>query len=223
MELNFESMIPYLPYYMDGLKLTFQITIISFIGALILAVILVFLGMRNNKIINFFVNGYISFFRGVPTIVQLFLIHFGISGITNNTVVFPTVVSGEITFALNAAAYLAESLRGGINGVDRGQYEASKALAVSGFDRMVYVIAPQALHVIFPSLMNITIKLIKDSAILSQLGAFELMRSAYYTMARSYRAFESLIVSAVFYFVIIATLTLISKLVEKRLNKHELA
>lgn len=218
----FDKIIPYIPKYFDGLKLTLEITCISLVIAFILACLLVVLGMINNRIIKGFVTLYVSFFRGVPVLVQFFLIHFAISGLTNNTIVFPTAVSGEITFALNSAAYLAESIRGGIDGVSSGQHEAAKALGVNGFHLMVYVIVPQALKVVFPSLVNTTIKMIKDSAIVSQLGAFDLMRAAYFTMSWSYKSFEALIVCAAFYLIIVITIMVVAKIIEKRLNKSEL-
>ncbi len=223
MQLHFEKMIPYIPKYLEGLKLTLQLTLVSLIAALLLAIILVLLGFTHSTILKKITGFYISFFRGVPVIVQLFLIHFGISGLTNNAIVLPTVVSGEITFALNCAAYLAESIRGGVGGVDKGQQEAAKALGIGSKDLMLYIIAPQALRVVLPSLINTSIKLVKDSAIISQLGAFDLMRSSYYAMSNSYKAFESLIICAGFYLTIVISLTLLSKVAEKRLNRSEIA
>ncbi len=223
MKLDFSKILAYIPKYVDGLELTLQITVISLAGAFVLACLLVMLGMSGHRILRGLAAFYVSFFRGVPIIVQFFLIHFLIPGLTNNAVVLPTAVDGMITFALNSAAYLAESIRGGINGVDKGQHEAAKALGISGFQMMVFVVVPQALKVVFPSVINTSIKLVKDSAIVSQLGAFDLMRSAYFTMSNTYRAFESLIMCAVFYLIIVITLTLISKLAEKRLNRSEMA
>ena len=129
------------------------------------------------------------------------------------------VQSGCVTFSLNSAAYLAESIRGGINGVDSGQYEAAKALGISNAKVMLYIVVPQALRVVFPSLINSSITLIKDSAIVSQIGAFDLTRSAYYVSARTYNSMEAFTFSAIFYLAIILTLTFVAKFIEKQMNR----
>ncbi len=219
MSIKFSHFIEYFPKYIEGLELTLQITVVSLAAAFVLACILVLLGMVHSRALHKVIQFYISFFRGTPIIVQFFLIHYAIPGLSGGAVALDAPISGSITFALNSAAYLAESIRGGINGVDRGQYEAAKALGISHLNVMYYIVAPQALRVVFPSLINTSIMLIKDSAIVSQVGAFDLTRSAYYVSARTYNSMEAFTFSAVFYLVIVIALTVVSKVLERRLNR----
>ena len=210
----------YFPMYVKGLQLTIKIAVISLLFAFLLACVLVLLGMTKNWIIHKIIQFYISFFRGVPILVQFFLVHYAIPGISNGTIVLTAVTSGCITFALNSAAYLAESIRGGINGVEKGQYEAAKALGISHGKVMFYIVAPQALRVVFPSLINTSIMMIKDSAIVSQVGTFDLTRSAYYVSARTYNSMEAFVFSAVFYLAIVLALTFLAKIIEKRFQRY---
>ena len=219
MKINFSHLIQYFPKYIEGLELTIQIAAISLVAAFLLGCVIVLLGMVKNRVVTALVKFYISFFRGVPILVQFFLIHYAIPGITNHVIVLSAVQSGCVTFSLNSAAYLAESIRGGINGVDSGQYEAAKALGISHAKVMLYIVVPQALRVVFPSLINSSITLIKDSAIVSQIGAFDLTRSAYYVSARTYNSMEAFTFSAIFYLAIILTLTFAAKLIEKQMNR----
>ena len=207
----------YIDLYWEGLACTLQLTLLSLLVAFGGAALLVFCKLSKVKVLDRFAGFYISFFRGIPLVVQLFLVYFGIAKLTDNSICFTGAQAGVITFGLNSAAYLAESLRGGIEGIDKGQIEAAKALGCRYFHILLFIILPQAIRVVFPSMINTTIKLIKDSSIISQIGVAELFHAGYYTMSETFKTFEALIICMLFYLGIVIVLTLLSNYVEKRL------
>lgn len=203
--------------YWDGALTTLKITLMSLVLAFVIAVFLVLCKLSKHVVLSKIASFYVSIFRGLPLVVQLFIVYFGISKLTNNGICFTGMQAGVITFAFNSAAYLAESIRGGISGVDKGQIEAAKALGCSDIQIMIFVVLPQAIRTVLPSIINTTIKLIKDSSIISQIGVADLFHAGYYTMSETFKTFEALLFCMVFYMVIVLALTLFSRTIERRL------
>jgi arginine/lysine/histidine/glutamine transport system substrate-binding/permease protein len=164
---------------------------------------------------------YIDFFRGTPMLVQLFLIYFGLPALIQSMEVPFTInrVAAAVTaLSLNVAAYLAETLRSGIESIDRGQWEAADALGFSPLERMRFVVAPQALRRVLPPLANEFITLIKDTSLAAVIGFDELFRQGQLMVATTYKAFEIYIAVAFVYLLMTTTASLVFKRLEARLR-----
>ena len=164
---------------------------------------------------------YIDFFRGTPMLVQLFLIYFGLPALLQSMELPFTInrVAAAVTaLSLNVAAYLAETLRSGIESIDRGQWEAADALGFSPTERMRYVVAPQAIRRVLPPLANEFITLIKDTSLAAVIGFDELFRQGQLMVATTYRAFEIYIAVALVYLIMTTTASILFKRLEARMH-----
>ena len=164
---------------------------------------------------------YIDFFRGTPMLVQLFLIYFGLPALLQSLDVgfsIERLPAAVTALSLNVAAYLAETLRSGIESIEQGQWEAADALGFSPLERMRFVIAPQAIRRVLPPLANEFITLIKDTSLAAVIGFDELFRQGQLMVATTYRAFEIYIAVALVYLVMTTSASLLFKQLERRLR-----
>ena len=124
MNLDFSTIISYIPFILEGIWTTLQFVSVSILIGLLLGTILAICKISNNKILQGIANGYTSIFRGTPLLLQLMLIHYAIPQLTGyNT---PAFVSAILAFGLNSGAYVSEIIRAGIMAVDKGQREAAR-------------------------------------------------------------------------------------------------
>ena len=216
-ETGFQRIAPRIPFILGGIPVTLGFTFASLFFGLILAVFLAILKISSIKPLRWIANAYTSVFRGVPLIVTLTLIYFATPQLTGYKI--EAFQAGVITFALNSAAYVSETLRAGIMAVDKGQREAAIALGVPYRLMMQDVILPQAFKNILPALVNEFINLLKDSALVSTIGAADLLRRATIVGAETYLYFEPLIIAAIIYYIMVMVLTAAASLLEKRLHK----
>ena len=164
---------------------------------------------------------YIWIIRGTPMLVQAFIVFFGVPQVVRMFVTdfkFTALTAGIITLSLNAGAYLAEIFRGGIMAVPKGQTEAARSLGLSQGQAMRKVVLPQAVKFSIPSLVNQFIITIKDTSILSAIGMAELVNKAKTYVGSTYTFFETYLVVAAMYLVIISILMIISNYIEKKLK-----
>lgn len=219
MNLDFSSVWAYSPFLYHGALLTLKITAICAVLGFLLGVLLALIKISNIKPLVLFGKFYTSIFRGTPLLVQLCIIHFGLPQLTGITLT--TTQSGILTFSLNSAAYISEIFRGGIQAIDRGQYEASMSLGIKYGDMMKDIILPQAIRHILPSLVNEAIALLKESSILSYIGAVELLRAADQITVLTFRFFEPYLVIAVIYYVFVMILSAFANQLERWVNRSD--
>ena len=169
-----------------GLLLTLMLTIVGNFGALPLGILLA-LGRRSKlPIVRYFSVGYIELIRGVPLVTILFMANLLVPFFLPVDVQPPdTVIRVMIGFILFEAAYQAENVRGGLQSINRGQYEAAQALGLSGALTMIFIILPQALRAVIPALFNSFISLLKDTSLAAIVGLFELLRIGRAVLAQS--------------------------------------
>lgn len=220
--MHFERLGKYMDYYYTGIKMTVFITVATLLLSIIVIAVILFCRLSRYKILNGIAAFYISFFRGVPVLVQLFLIYFGSAAFTGNKVIISSAAAAIITFTLNSSAYYAENIKGGIFSVDKGQSEAAHALGVGSIRNMVYIVLPQALQAVLPSILNTTITLLKNTSMVSQLGVLDVMRAGQIVMNITYLSFEPLIIVAFFYLTMILLITLIGKRAEHYLYRERM-
>ena len=204
---------------LKGAAITLMLTALSFSFGLIGGTALAVLLQTSWRFAHLACRIYIDFFRGTPMLVQLFLIYFGLPALMQSLELpfsINRLAAAVAALSLNVAAYLAETLRSGIESIDRGQWEAADALALSPIERMRFVIAPQALRRVLPPLANEFITLIKDTSLAAVIGFDELFRQGQLIVATSYRAFEVYIAVALVYLLMTTTASLLFKRLEAR-------
>lgn len=214
MDLDFNRIVPYLPLLKNGIIVTIEFTFWSTILGFIWGVLLSLIKISPFKPLAWFGRAYTSFFRGTPLLVQLMLIYFATPQLTGFNI--SALQAGVLAFGLNSAAYISESIRGGILSVDKGQREAAMALGVPALLIMKDIILPQAIKTILPSLVNESIALLKDSSMVAIIGVGDTLRWAQQVQAKTFRAFEAFIMAAVVYYVMVMVLTVIGSYLERR-------
>jgi arginine/lysine/histidine transport system permease protein len=160
---------------------------------------------------------YLTIIRGVPVVVQLMIIYFIIFASPDVSKIFCAVVA----FSLNSGAYVAEIVRGGLNSVDKGQFEAGRSLGFGYIATMWYIILPQAFKNILPALGNEAIMLLKDTSISGYVAIQDLTKGGDIIRSRTYDAFMPLIAVALIYLILVTILTLLLRRLERRLQSSE--
>ena len=164
---------------------------------------------------------YVTIIRGTPLLLQILIIFSVIPSIytafTGNVLRINPIVIGMIALSINSGAYQTELLRSGINGVDKGQWEACETLGLSNWKTMKLVILPQAFKRVIPPLISEFITLIKDSSLISCIGAVELLKGAQVIGAEYYDVMSPYMLAAIFYLIMTCIVSYIGSKVEKRL------
>jgi len=222
------TLIRYGKMFLEGAALTLGIsllgTIIGFILALFLATAKIIKINPQDKLqirilktgLNKFSHLYITVFRGTPMIVQASFFWYGF-GLFGNA-----LLCGLFVVSLNTAAYIAEIIRGGVNSIDKGQTEASLALGMSYFQTFVFIVFPQAIKNSMPAIGNEFVINIKDTAVLSVIGIFELFNQTKKITGMHYRQLEAYAIVAVIYLILTLSTTTVLKLIEKRMGMKPL-
>jgi arginine/lysine/histidine/glutamine transport system substrate-binding and permease protein len=204
-----------------GAWITILLTAFSFFFGLIGGTLVAFAMISPFKPLRWLCRIYVDFFRGTPMLVQLFMIYFGLPALFQSLgfdLSFNRIFAAILALSLNVAAYLAEILRGGIQSIDRGQWEAGESLAMNPVETMRYVIFPQAFRRILPPLGNEFITLIKDTSLAAVIGFEELFRQGQLTVATTYRAFEVYLAVAIVYLVMTSLASFAFKRLEARMD-----
>lgn len=216
---NLEALSRALPRIWEGMVVTFQITLGGAPLAFIIAVLLGLMTLSDHVFVRGFSRTIIEFLRGTSLVVQLFFIFF-VLPLPPFNITLPPIVVGVLALGLNYGAYGAEVVRGSINSVPAGQWEATTALSMSRVQRMRRVIFPQAWALMLPSLDNLLIQLLKGTAIVSFVTMFDLTASLNKLRIET-GVFFAYSVGLVLYFLIALALTAVMRAMEIR-AKHAL-
>ena len=217
--MDIQLIVESLPALLKGAVLTVEITLISLTFGVIAGTLLALARLSPIKPLSWLATIYIELIRGTPLLVQIFLIYFGLPQITGiNLDPFP---AGAIAFSLNSAAYVAEIMRSGIQGVPRGQTEASLSLGFSPRDTIRYIVLPQAFRRVLPPLVNEALNLLKNTSLLSAISLVELTRAGQIVASRTYKPFEMYLAIALIYLVMTLVLTLLANYLEGRWGEGE--
>ena len=209
---------------LEGLKNTLLIALVGLavgiiIGTLIATVRVVPKYKRLPRVLNGIASFYVGFFRGTPMVVQLLLFYYVLLPLLG--VKSSGVQVSMIVFGLNSGAYISEIMRGGIMSVDRGQMEAGRALGLSFSVSMMKIVIPQAVKNILPTLGNEFIALIKETSVVSFVGAADLYVAFNYIGTNSYEFMVPYLAMTIIYIVIVMLITLGIKLMERGLAKSD--
>jgi His/Glu/Gln/Arg/opine family amino acid ABC transporter permease subunit len=216
MLLDFERIWPSLPYILAGVPVTLAYTGASLCLGFVWGAFLAFCKVGHIAPLRWFSNFYTSIFRGTPLLLQLSLIYFASPQLIGYKM--SIWEAGILTFTLNSGAYISEHIRAGINSVDRGQMEAALSLGLPYLLSMKDIILPQAIRNILPSLVNESIDLLKESALISVIGGADILRRSTIVANEKYLFLEPLLVAGFLYYVLVMMLTGCARLLEKKLK-----
>ena len=219
LNLDFRRIIPEIPFILKGIPLTLLFTLSSVFLGLFWATALSFFKISGIKPLGWFANVYTSIFRGTPLLLQLSLVYFATPQLTGYDI--SALQAGILTFTLNSGAYMSETIRGGIQAVDKGQFEAAMSMGVTYRMMMWDIILPQALKNILPALVNETIGLLKDSSLVATIGVVEILRSAQIVGANKYIYFEPLLFAGLIYYVLVMGLSFGASALERKLRRSD--
>lgn len=217
--LDFSKIVPDIPYILDGVRVTLGFTLVSALFGFTWGTVLSIFKISNFKPLRLFADAYTSIFRGTPLILQLAIIYYSTPQLTGWNI--PAFLAGVLTFSLNSAAYSSETIRGGILSVDKGQREAAMTMGVPYTMMMWDIILPQAFKNILPALVNESIALLKDSSLVSVIGAQDLMQRADSVRSIKYIYFEPYILVGFIYYIMITGFTVLAQRFEKRMRKSD--
>lgn len=207
------------PILFKYIDITISMALISGVIALVIAMIIAITKTFSIKVLSQIFNVYISFFRGTPLLVQLFLLYYGLPQIFPVFNSLDAYTASVIGLSLHFSAYMAETIRGAISSIEKGQFEAAESLGMSKYQSFRYIILPQAFRVAIPSLMNNFIDLLKSTSLAFTLGVPEIMAKAQLEASSSFKYFESFLAVALVYWFIVLVFEYLQKIYEKKLNK----
>ncbi|WP_299020869.1 amino acid ABC transporter permease [uncultured Photobacterium sp.] len=219
MGFDFNYMLSLLPILLKYLGTTLNMAFWGLLFALAIAVTLALIRVYKIPGPDQISQLYISFFRGTPLLVQLFLLYYGLPQVFPVFVGLDAFSAAVIGLSLHFAAYKAESIRAAIIGIDRSQREASLSIGMTELQAMRRIILPQATRVALPSLMNYFIDMIKSTSLAFTLGVTEIMAKAQMEASSSFKFFEAFLAVALVYWVMVLILTRIQNWAEMKLNK----
>lgn len=217
--IDFSTLNGYVPFILRGIFVTLLFTLVSALLGFIWGTVLSLFKLSSIKPLKWFSTAYTSIFRGTPLLLQLILIYYATPQLFHFDI--PALMAAGLAFGLNSAAYLSETIRGGIMAVDRGQREAAMALGIPYRTMMISIIFPQAVKNILPALVNECVALVKESSLVSVIGVSDLLRRASVVQAASYRAFEPLLLAGAIYYVLVLILTSLARLLERRMRRSD--
>ncbi|WP_017381652.1 amino acid ABC transporter permease [Paenisporosarcina sp. TG-14] len=202
------------PGFLEATLTTLQITAVALVLGTSLGLIFALMKISRSKVLQTIANLYITIIRGTPLIVQIMFLYFGITTL----IVLSGFWAGAIALGIHNGAYIAEIFRGAIQGIDKGQREASSSLGMTRSQSMRRIVFPQALKRSIPPLGNQFIITLKDSSLVYIIGVSELFSIANREAAQSFQSLETYLVVGVYYLVLVMIFTYLLKLYENKLN-----
>ena len=200
-----------------GIEITIPLTVISFALALIIAVIVALIQYAKIRGLQQLCRFYIWIVRGTPLLVQLYIVFYGLPSVGIMLDAFPAAI---LVFGFNEGAYMAESIRGTLEGVNVGQLEAGYCVGMSYGKIMWHVVLPQALRMAFPALSNSLISMLKGTSMAATITVVEMFRQAQVINGRVYESLGLYVEVALIYLAFCTILTWIQRKGEKRLASY---
>ncbi len=212
-------------YMLKGAGCSLLVAVCALLGGSALGLLAAGCKMSKKRGLRWLANVYVEFFRGTPMMLQILLLYLGGPVVTKalfNYVYTPDpIVVGSIAIGLNSGAYTTELFRSAIQSIDKGQWEAAKTIGLNHAQTMKEIILPQAFKRILPPYINEFIILIKDSSLLSTIGAVELLHSAQVLGTNYYNYLLPLLCAAGMYLVMTMTISSFARKLERRLTASD--
>ena len=203
------------PFLLQGAMYTVLFAAVSMVLGLILGFSVAVVRVTKVPVVSQIAAVYVSAFRGTPLLVQIFVLYYGLPSVG---IEFTPVTAGILALTLNVAAYLSESMRGAILGIDKGQWEAGLSVGLTWGQTLWNIITPQALRLAVPSLSNSLISLIKDTSLISVITVTELMLATKEVIAETFQPLPLYLAAAGIYWLLSALFERVQKALENRLT-----
>lgn len=221
-------MIQSFPTLISYVHITIFITLVSAVVGIVLGSVIAIVRINRVSVISQLLRVFISFVRGTPFLVQLFLAYFGVPEILNhlgmNTRGIPPMLFVLAVFTLYVAAYGSEIMRSSIEAVPQGEKEAAASIGMTSFQSYRCVILPQAFALSIPPLINTVMSMLKGTALIFNVGIVDIMRKADLMGGNSQRSLELFVDVAIIYGILIFALTMIGKALERHYSvSHKVA
>jgi len=200
-----------------GVRVTIPLTVLSFALALVISIIVAMIQYANIPVLKQICRFYIWFVRGTPLLVQLYLVFYGLPSLGIVLEAYPTAV---LVFGFNEGAYMAESLRGALESVPKGQLEAGYCVRMTYLQIMWHIVLPQAFRVAFPSLSNSLISMVKGTSLAATITVTEMFKEAQVINGRVYESLGLYTEVALIYLMFCSLLTVIQRHLERRLSTY---
>ena len=214
MAFYFGRLVEIFPFFLKGLSMTVQVAFISLVTCTSIGLVLGIFRAGKNILIKRLIGVYVSFVRGTPFVVQIFIIFFILPEWGIQLEAFQAAL---LAMAIMGSAFICEIVAGGIDSIPRGQWEAASSSGLSLFQQLRFVIVPQSMKVILPPLVGQYVLLIKDTSVISVIGVMELTRVGWLTVVRIPEGLMVFSLVGALYFVISYPLILLSNYLEKRM------
>ena len=215
MNLDFSFLLEHWQDYARSAWVTLELSFFGVLFGTLLGVIMALMRISRIWPIKFVASAYIELIRGTPMLVQILIIHYGLTVIGVN---LPAFMSGVVALTMNSSAYMAEVFRAGIQAIDKGQTEASRSLGMTNGMTLRYIILPQAFRNMLPAIGNEFIIIIKDSSLVSMIGIAEIIYTARTVQGVTFQPLAPLLVAAGLYFIITFTLANLLSWLERKLS-----
>lgn len=213
-KLDFSLMMESLPFVLQGLKYTLGISLVTFLLGNVVGILLTVLAMLPSRILRGSIAFYLSFLRGVPALVLLFLLYFGLP------YQLPALSAAIICFTLTSSAFIGEIYRGAINGVDRGQWDAAAALGLRFSQTIRLIILPQALRLSVPALGNVAMDLVKGTSLAAMITIPDIFQKAKIVGGRTFDYMSMYVLVALVYWGLCIAVGRLQKYLEKYLDRR---
>jgi polar amino acid transport system permease protein len=215
-----QKVLAWIPPLLDGARITISLTIVAVSAGLVLSLFLA-LGKMSKKVwLRKLSSAYIFFFRGTPLLMQLYFIYYGLPQITPFLTINSRFLAAFIAFGLNSAAYCAEIIRAAIQSIDKGQFEASRALGMGYAQTMRLVIVPQSIRRLIPPVGNEFIMVLKDASLVSIIALTDITKVTR-SISSSTASAMVYIPAMILYLIITAVFSYIFHRLEKKYSVYQ--
>jgi len=209
-----------MPQLLLGARVTLALTVLSVGCGLILSLFLALGKMSKNIVLNKACSAYIFFFRGTPLLMQLFFVYYALPMVAPFLTINNRFLAAFIAYTLNCAAYCAEIIRAAIQSIDKGQFEASRALGLSYAQTMRFVIVPQSIRRLIPPVGNEFIMMLKDASLVSMIALVDITKATR-NIEGSTRSALVYVPAMILYLIITAVFSYIFHKLEKKYSVYE--
>lgn len=222
--MNFHFLITTFPKLISVLPITIYLSVLGTLIGLILAIGIVIIREKHVPIIAPIFKLYVSLFRGIPIIVQIYIVYYGLPQLvyifTRHGEKLPSMLIGVVAFALNASANLSEAIRSAYHSIDHSQYDAALSVGMSPFLAIKKIVLPQMIPNFVPNFTNIFLDLVKDTALVYNIGIVEIMGKANVLASFGFNYSEAYLDVLIIYLIVCYIFTKILSIVEKHVRKQ---
>lgn len=218
MNIDFNFISGIVPTFVQGTIMTLKLAVLSIILSILIGLLIEAARYFNLKILTVISKAYIEFSRNTPLLIQVFFLYYGL---TKFGIRLSGFACGVIGLSFLGGAYMAESFRGGVDAVAKSQVESGQALGLSRMQILTNIVLPISFSISVPSIVANCIFLVKETSIIASIAVVELMFVTKDVIGMYYKTNEALILVVVFYLIILLPISILSRMLERRLRYGE--